>query len=179
MAKRANYIFPECYVDTNIMKTLLYLDGVNHQHGCSKVLSVMSSERFTDFFAVGIVDDDKKKTYDCSKFEVLCQSEHLTLTKHSEKQHYLIFVKEAAEDLLLSSAMEQNVDLRTLGLPTTLEGLKEITKNSESDKEPRIKKLINTVRGASEMARLERILLYMQKNLYDVDVEELKKLFIR
>ena len=64
MAIRINYIFPECYVDTNIMKTLLYLDGVNHQYGCSKVMSGMSSGRFADGFAVGIVDDDKKKTYD-------------------------------------------------------------------------------------------------------------------
>lgn len=179
MAKRANFIFPECYVDTNIMKTLLYLDGVNHQHGCSKVMSGMASRRFADDFAVGVVDDDKKKTYDCSMFEVLCQSDHLILTKHREKQHYLIFVREAAEDLLLSSAAELNVDLCDFGLPTTLEGLKEITKSSESDKEPRIKQLINSVRCASEMARLERVLTYMQKNLYNVDVEVLKEVFMK
>lgn len=31
MAIRINYLFPECYVDTNILKTLFHLDGVNHQ----------------------------------------------------------------------------------------------------------------------------------------------------
>lgn len=177
MSNRVNHIFPECYVDTNIMKTLLHLDGVNHQHGCSRVMSGMATGRFADGFAVGIVDDDKKKTYDYREFEELGQSDHLVLMKHRQKHHYLIFVREAAEDLLLSSASELNVNMSELGLPDSLDGLKTITKSCESDKEPRIKRLVNAVRGASEMARLERILRYLQDRQYEVDVNELITLF--
>lgn len=96
MANRLNHIFPECYVDTNILKTLLHLDGVNHQHGCSKVMSGMKTGRFAEGFAIGIIDDDKKKTYDYSDFRELCRSEHLVLMKHLTKHHYLIFVCKAA-----------------------------------------------------------------------------------
>lgn len=173
MANRVNHIFPECFVDTNIMKTLLHLDGVNHQHGCSKVMSGMASGRFADGFAIGIADDDKKKTYDCGEFLELCRSSHLILMKHKVKHHYLIFVHEAAEDLLLSSALELNINMSDFNLPDSLEELKEITKNNESDKEPRIRKLINYIRGASEMARLERILTYLQSNQYNVNSDEL------
>lgn len=52
MAVRANYIFPECYVDTNILKTLLNVDGVNHQYGCSRVMAGMETGRFADGFAI-------------------------------------------------------------------------------------------------------------------------------
>ena len=52
MAKRANHIFPECYVDTNILKTFLCLDGVNHKHGCSNVMAGMKIGRFADGFAL-------------------------------------------------------------------------------------------------------------------------------
>ena len=43
MAVRVNHIFPECYVDTNILKTLLQVDGVNHQYGCTRVIAGMET----------------------------------------------------------------------------------------------------------------------------------------
>lgn len=105
MANRQNHIFPECYVDTNILKTLLRLDA-----------------------------------YDYCDFRELCRSGHLVLMKHQSKHHYLIFVCKAAEDLLLTSAAELQLDMDEYDLPSSLEGLKEITKNAESDHEPRIRK---------------------------------------
>ena len=135
MAKKANHIIPECYVDTNILKTLLRVDGVNHQFGCNQVMSKLKNGKYSDSFAIGIIDDDKKKTYDYSDFETLND------------------------------------------LPLTLEGLKEVTKNCESDRDPRIKKLVNAVRPSSEMARLERTIRYLQEKQYDVNVEELITVF--
>ena len=179
MAERANYIFPECYVDTNIMKTLLRLDGVNHKHGCSKVIAGMKSGRFAEGFAVGIVDDDTKKPYDYSEFEEVARSEHLRLLKHKTRHHYLIFVYKASEDFLLSCAKELSLDMSTYGLPSTIEGLKEITKNCESDKEPRIKKLINALRPSSEMSRLERTIYYLLSTQYAANIDELVALFRR
>ena len=177
MAERANHIFPECYVDTNIMKTLLRLDGVNHKHGCSQVMSGMKSGRFADGFAIGIIDDDKKKTYEYGDFEELASSEHLRLMKHKTRHHYLIFVYKAAEDFLLSCAGELSLNLAEYGLPDDLEGLKEVTKSSESDKEPRIKKLVNAVRTSTEMARLERTVGYLQQKQYAARTDELVAIF--
>lgn len=177
MAIRLNHLFPECYVDTNILKTLLRLDGVNHQQGCSKVMSGMNSGRFSEGFAIGILDDDKKKTYSYGDFAEICKSERLTVMKHRSKPHYLIFVCKAAEDFLLSCAEELHLRLSDFGLPETLEGLKEVTKNCESDKEPRIRQLVNAVRTSSEMSRLFRVLNYLQEKQYDVTVDELIGVF--
>lgn len=176
MAVRYNYIFPECHVDTNIMKTLLHVDGVNHQKGCPRLLSVMAA-KFSDRFAVGVIDDDKKKPSEIKNFTELATSSHLKLLKHIERPHYLLIVSKAAEDFLLSSATELGVSLQDYDLPNTLEELKAVTKNTESDKEPKIKKLVNAVRGASEMSRLERTLSYLQANQYHVEDDELVKVF--
>lgn len=177
MANRVNNIFPECYVDTNILKTLLRLDGVNHQHGCSKVMSGMKKGKFAEGLAIGVIDDDKRKTYDYRDFHELAKSEHLTLMKHKERHHYLIFVCKAAEDFLLSCAKELQLDLSQYDLPSTLEELKEVTKNTESDKDTRIRRLVNALRDSSEMSRLDRTVNYLQDKQYAVDVKELTAVF--
>lgn len=177
MAVRVNHIFPECFVDTNILKTLLQVDGVNHQYGCSRVMAGMETGRFADNFAVGIIDDDKRKTYNYQDFEELCRSGHLVLLKHKSKHHYLILVCKAAEDFLLTCAHELGVNMAEYDLPDTLEGLKDVTKSIESDKEPRVKRLVNALRGASEMARLERTVSYLHSKQYDATKEELIAVF--
>lgn len=178
MAIRINYIFPECYVDTNILKTLLQVDGVNHQYGCSRVMTSMNTERYANSFAIGIIDDDKKKTYNYHDFIELCRSEHLVLMKHQSKHHYLIFVYKAAEEFLLACANELGLKMSEYGLPNTLEDLKSVTKDNESDKDPKIKKLVNAVRPSTEMGRLDRVIKYLQEKRYDADVDELIASFI-
>lgn len=162
MALRVNHIFPECFVDTNMMKTLLHLDGVNHQHSCSKVLRTMSTEKHKNGFAIGIIDDDKKKPSGYFDFVQLSQIGHLRLMKHKNRMHYLIVVSKAAEDFILSCANEMSIQMTDYNLPSSLDDFKTITKKCESDKEPRIKKLINAIKTSSEMARLERTLQYLQ-----------------
>lgn len=58
-----------------------------------------------------------------------------------------------------------------------LEGLKDVTKSNESDKDPRIKKLVNALRNSSEMARLERTISYLHDRQYEATVEELVAVF--
>lgn len=177
MAVRENDIFAECFVDTNIMKTLLRLDGVNHQYGCSSVISGMERGRFADGFAVGIIDDDKKKPSGYEYYTVLACSDHLRLMKHPDKPHYLVFVCKAAEDLLLSCAEELHLDMGIFALPSSLEGLKDATKSNDSDRDPRIKKLVNAVRCSSEMSRLERIISYLRQEKYAAKYDVLRMLF--
>lgn len=177
MANRANHIFPECYVDTNIMKTILHVDGVNHHHSCTKIVSDMEKGRFADTFAIGIIDDDKKKPSGVLKFEKLEQIGHLTLMKHPKKHHYLIVVSKAAEDFMLACAEEAGLKMEDFDLPSSLEQLKEVTKDSESDCEPRVTRLIKAVRRLSEMERLERTLRYLQQYQYSTNLAELVSVF--
>lgn len=173
MAVDLNHIIPECYVDTNILKTLLRVNKVNHQFGCNQVMSKLKKGKYADSFAIAIIDDDKKKTYDCQDFQELCRSEHLILMKHKSKHHYVIFVYKAAEDFLLACAHELGLNMADFNLPDTLEGLKKVTKDNDSDKEPRIKKLVNALRQSSEMTRLERTVSYLHGKQYNVNTEEL------
>ncbi len=55
-------ILPECYVDTNLLETLVPPHkGYNHQKGCGTVVQRMQG-KLQDCFAVGILDKDKKIT---------------------------------------------------------------------------------------------------------------------
>lgn len=47
MNQRTDYIIPECYVDTNLVETLVCTYGCNHQKGCNQVAKVMQ-EKFAD-----------------------------------------------------------------------------------------------------------------------------------
>jgi hypothetical protein len=58
------HIIPECYLDTNLIETLVPPegDGYNHQMGCPNVAKKMTEGKaLKDGFALGIIDKDKKK----------------------------------------------------------------------------------------------------------------------
>ena len=63
------YFVPECYVDTNLIESLLETDGVNHQMGCNNVAKAMESGVLKESFAVGIIDSDKRKLAYAEYFE--------------------------------------------------------------------------------------------------------------
>ena len=73
MNQRADYIIPECYVDTNLVETLVCKAGCNHQKGCNQVAKVMQ-EKFADRFAVGIIDADKRKPGYLNNFNEIASS---------------------------------------------------------------------------------------------------------
>ncbi len=60
-------IIPECYIDTNLIETILntkgcYTEGVNHQKGCNTVVKTMNDpKKLKNEFALGIVDADKQQ----------------------------------------------------------------------------------------------------------------------
>jgi hypothetical protein len=60
-------IIPECYIDTNLIETILnikgyYTEGVNHQKGCNTVVKTMNGQKLKNDFALGIVDADNKRS---------------------------------------------------------------------------------------------------------------------
>ena len=100
--QRENIVVPECYVDTNLISTLIGADA-NHQKGCNSVARILQTQKKDDF-AIGIIDKDKKRPGYVDEFELLAQRDHLELYKHPTKPHYFILVVKAVETLLLENA---------------------------------------------------------------------------
>jgi hypothetical protein len=115
-------IIPECYVDTLLAETIVPpIKGYNHQHSCTKVLSVMEN-KLSNEFALGIIDDDKviPQMFATSFKAVKTYSNDLALYKHSSKPHYIIKVIPAAENFILNAALQCRISLADYGLPVEL-----------------------------------------------------------
>ena len=129
------YFVPECYVDTNLVESLLDSDGVNHQKGCNTVVNTMKGKILKDGFAVGVIDSDKRKPSYVNEFTEIAHTEHLSLLKHTTKAHYLIMVSPAMDKFILDCAVEEGVDLTEFNLPSDLNAFKDQTKVSSQKKE--------------------------------------------
>lgn len=175
MEKLLNVI-PECYVDTHLTCVLLGVNGVNHNKGCNQVCSTMK-KKFNDKFAIGIIDDDKRKHTYVNEFKEIASSRHIVLLKHPSKSHYLILIRHAVEDFILSCVEELKIDMSKYGLPSDMEGLKIVTKNEQSSHDPRFNKLFRDLCKASELTALSKVLVYLNDKKYNSDVETLKGYF--
>ena len=170
------HIIPECYVDTNLVSALLGGIGVNHQKSCNNVISLMKG-KFKDGFAVGIIDDDKRKPQYLNECVVLAQSNHLRLLKHPQKDHYIITVSPAVEAFILRVAEDAGVDMARYGLPSELDGLKRITKHIVSNKNSKLMILFRDLSNVGEFNILRKILGYLLEKGYSADLEELVSFF--
>ncbi|KAA6313251.1 hypothetical protein EZS27_035948, partial [termite gut metagenome] len=101
-------IIPECYIDTNLIETLLSIKRCNHQKGCNNVVKTMEG-KLKDGFAVGIVDNDKKQAAYTKEFKEVCKKDSLALYKHPDKPHYLIMISPAVDAFILKSSTEAGV----------------------------------------------------------------------
>lgn len=84
------YIIPECYIDTNLVETLITTEGCNHQKGCNTV------------------------------FSEIAHTASLSLKKHQSKPHYLIMVSPAMDGFLLKCAEELNINMKEYGYTSCL-----------------------------------------------------------
>lgn len=157
-------IITECCVDTNMVETLCSV-LVNHQKCCSKVTGVMEMT-LSDGFAVGVIDDDKKKPSYVSHFHEISRSKHLTVLKHDDKPHYLVLVKPAADKFILDVAKAAGVDVRQFGFSSKLKEFTERTKKLSSDKDPDLKALFTALREYGEFKLLSSVLKYLNNNGY-------------
>ena len=111
-------IIPECYVDTNLIETLVPPNnkGYNHKKGCGAVTKVMK-EKFADRFALGIIDKDKKQMNYLNEFNVVINSGSLLLHKHKTKPHYIIQINPAVEAFIIQSAISVGILITDFDLP--------------------------------------------------------------
>lgn len=179
LGMKYNNIMPECYIDTTLVESLLDAD-VNHKHNCNEVAKEMQKGKYKNEFAVGIIDNDKRKlSYIEDGFVKIGQTENLTFLKHRNKHQYII--KVGKEHKAMETFIKANVDalgmkMEDFGLPSDLAKLIEQTKDSVStQKDPRILKLCKTMRQSPEVAKLKDVLEYLAANKYNVDIDEFKK----
>lgn len=174
-----NEIMPECFIDTTLVTSLLDAK-VSHKHSCSEVAKEMEKGKYRDAFAVGIIDNDKRKISYIETFEEIGKTENLTFLKHKDKHQYIVKVgkaHKAMETFIKASVEALGMKMEDFGLPSDLAELIEQTKDSIStQKDPRIQKLCKTMQRSPEVAKLKDVLAYLAHNRYNVDIEILKEM---
>lgn len=168
------YIIPECFVDTNLISTLIDAN-VNHQKGCGAVAKIMSCK---DEFCVGIIDKDKKQPSYIQNFTLIAKRNHLELYKHCQKPQYFIMINPAVESFILHCVKETGKDMSLYELPSSLPGLKKYTKKIDANKNPKISGLIRDIRDYAEIKALHSTLDYLINKKYTVDITKLKDIFL-
>lgn len=178
-----NEIMPECYIDSTLVASLLDNANVNHKHNCNEVAKAMAKGKYKDAFAVGIIDNDKRKISYIESFEEIGRTENLTFLKHKGKHQYVIKVgkeHKAMETFIKANVEAIGMKMEDFDLPSDLEELLEQTKDSKiTQKDPRILKLCKALRQSPEVAKLQEVLACLATNKYDVDVEVLKNMIYR
>lgn len=187
---RYEQIIPECYADTNFISTLLEAD-VNHCLSCTAVAGLMNVT-FNDRFAVGIIDHDKQRPgYLCDFNEIakrVLPPQRATekevcihLYQHKTRPHFIITIEPAIERLILRCAAMSNIKMEDYHLASTLEGLKERTKHKSSNKDYLLRTLFQALlnAGNADLLALQETLRYFVSRQKDVDVAELKRIFLR
>ncbi len=173
-----NDIMPECYIDSTLVKSLLDAD-VNHKHSCTEVSREMEKGHYKDTFAVGIIDNDKRKlSYIEDGFVKIGQTENLTFLKHRDKHQFVI--KVGKEHKAMETFIKANVDaigmkMEDFNLSSDISQLIAQTKDSvTTQKDPRILKLCKMLRKSSEVTILQRVLNYLATNKYNADINKIK-----
>lgn len=166
--ERENLILPECYIDTNLVNTLVG-KSCNHQKGCPTVFKVMN-ERLKDSFAIGVIDKDKREPKAMESFILLCNNEYIYLYKHATRPHYIIQVSPAEEVFLLHAAEELGIHLSDFGLPEDLEALKQYTKKVDAKNSSLFTSLFLVLKEASTVKTMNKIFDYLLANKYSADI---------
>ena len=173
-----NEIMPECFIDTTLVASLMEAK-VSHKHSCNEVAREMEKGKYKDAFAVGIIDNDKRKISYIESFDEIGRTDNLTFLKHRDKHHYIIKVgteHEAMETFIKANVDAIGMKMEDFNLPSDLAELIEQTKDSEStQKDPRILKLCKTMRQSPEVAKLQDVLEYLATYKYNADSEVIKK----
>lgn len=174
-----NHIVPECYIDTMLVHTLVppaKNKRYNHQHGCFDVSNEMELSGLKDKFAVGIIDNDRKKAKYLSSFiEVANVDNDLKLYWRKFHPQYFIEINPAMEVWMLKICEQEKIDITEFNLPKDLKSLKKITKSQASSTDKRFVNLFlkfKTSNNKSISKLIDWIKIFIERN-YQTDINEL------
>ncbi len=174
-----NHVLPECFLDTNLMETLLPTQkGYNHQKGCNEVIRIMQ-KKFIGKFAIGILDIDKDSPdkLTSTKFDFINEKHNLKLYKHQSENHYLI-LHPPIEKWLISESKQINLSLEYYGLSSNFDELKKLAKPKTSLDNPRFKTVFKELKrqNANGITQLFNWTDYLIKNPNNADETHLKNI---
>ncbi|NOQ34587.1 MAG: hypothetical protein GQ569_01665 [Methylococcaceae bacterium] len=174
-----NHILPECYLDTNLMESLLPTKkGYNHQKGCNEVIRVMQ-HKFKGRFAVGILDRDKDSPdkLKTKNFNFIDEKHNLRLYRHQSEHHYLI-LHPPIEKWLIAESKQVNLSLEFYNLSSNLDELKKLSKPKTSKDNPRFKTVFEKLKehNANGITQLLNWTDYLIKNPDNADETYLKNI---
>lgn len=156
-----NDIMPECYIDTTLVRSLLDAQ-VSHKHSCNEVAKEMRNGKYKDAFAVGIIDNDKRKVSYIDEFEEIGKTDNLTYLKHKKKHQFLIKVgkeHEAMETFIKENVEAIGMKMEDFDLPSDLDKLIAVTKDSiTTQKDSRILRLCKALRQSPEVVKLSQLM---------------------
>jgi hypothetical protein len=170
------HILPECYVDTNLIETIVppTKSGYNHKKGCDNVVKAMlETSALKDSFALGIVDEDKEILEYSKEFELITDQKQLKLLKHPQKNHYLIYVIPAVEKWIIHNADEVNISLVDFNLPHDYSLLRKYSKVVTSNRDIKFKNLFKSLQKqeATGVMLLSKWINYLKTHPYDADLD--------
>jgi len=176
MNQRKDFIIPECYIDTNLVETLVCAGGCNHQKGCNTVAKIMQ-DKFADRFAVGIIDADKRRPSYLDEFNAVAASEHIKLLRHHNRPHFIILVHPAADGFILSCAEIAEINMADYGLSSVLKEFTKQTKDVMSNKDERFKRLFRAMVNVGEIKLMKSIISYLVTHTYQSSNAEISAIF--
>lgn len=179
MAKQLN-VFPECYVDTNLVGFILG-GYVKHKSSCNEVVKAVNK---SDDFAIGIIDADKRQaTMDPGFHEyVLSQKvdgirRHIRFFIHDDGKRFLFTVYKAMDTFIFNAAHSQNANMNPFGNPSSVEDFLKYTKKVQAETDPTLRHLFDEIKDYPELMRFRNTLKYLVKKQYNIDVKIAKAFF--
>lgn len=165
----------ECYADTMLIEALVPpKQGYNHKHSCSQVEREMQHGRLKDGFAVGIVDNDKKQLSYLKKFEQIDEvPDFLSLWKHKDKYHYLIFLCPALEGWIIEVCKLAGISV----FQPDMREFMQLTKSQTSSNNMELVSLFKKISKRNDLEPVRKLKNWIDiliKCNYNVEIKDLK-----
>jgi len=173
-------VFPECNVDTNLVGFMIG-GYAKHKSCCNEVVKAVNG---ADGFAVGIIDDDKRRAtmdegfreYELAEV-VDGEHRHVRLFIHNDGRRYMFTVKPAMDKFIFDAAKNEGVSLAEMGYPVAFDGFKKATKRIQAATDVNLRRLFDRIKGDSEFGRLRNTLKYLLLKQYDAKTDVVKSFF--
>ena len=175
---RQGRIFPECYIDTNLVSYILG-GHVMHKSSCNEVVKAVNS---SDSFAIGIIDNDKRPARMDEGFKIYSPApnggaKHISMYIHDDGKRFIFTIKPAMDKFILDAASHQDVKVEDFGYPSALKEFTRCTKKITAANDADFRKLISAVVKYPEMQRFRNTLKYLVSNKGNIDIDVAKRFF--
>ena len=173
-------VFPECYVDTNLIGYILGKDS-KHKSSCNEVVKAVNH---SDSFAIGIIDDDKRRPTMDSGFSehklhesVDGEKRHVSMFIHEDGRRYIFTIKPAMDKFVWDAAKHEGVSMKDAGYSTVFKQSKKETKRIQAATDPKLRRLFAKILGYPELQRLRNTLKYLMGLQYKSTPDIAKQFF--